>query len=299
MKELIVIDESSAMEVLSGDISHLFTQIEEKVCVTGGDISVKAVRDEIKSNAFQVTKTKTAIAKMIDELIKQKKAEIEPITNQIDNLKSNKKKSNARLADLAAATKGKVTDYEQELAEAEMRKLEQQELEEMQRKRDTDHELALAMNENINKDIAAEKEKRDREEVERIEKIKTEAAEKAKEQAEAKEKENREQLERDRLQSIMAKEEAERQLEQQKKNEARLQQEAADKAKADEIARQHREEREKREAEEKREADRQHASNVMRQSKEAMMELGITEAQARSIVIAIKNGTIPNITLKF
>ena len=51
---------------------------------------------------------------------------------------------------------------------------------------------------------------------------------------------------------------------------------------------------------EKRQRDQDHRSAIMRAAKEAIMEHGgVKEAQAKSIVLAIGAGSIPNISLQF
>lgn len=49
----------------------------------------------------------------------------------------------------------------------------------------------------------------------------------------------------------------------------------------------------------RREADHAHKSSVMRAAKEAIMEHGILEHDARTLVLAIKAGEIPNVKLEF
>lgn len=135
--------------------------------------------------------------------------------------------------------------------------------------------------------IAAEKaaaEAKAREEAEQ--KAREEAAakaaeERARQEAEAKAREERAAAERAHAEALAA--------EKRRADEA----EAAAKAEADRLAREQAEKA-------AREADRAHRGKIMGGAKEAFMEVGgIDEATAKSIVLAIAAGSIPNISIQF
>lgn len=74
--------------------------------------------------------------------------------------------------------------------------------------------------------------------------------------------------------------------------EARLQRER-------ETAEQERVEREQREADARRLADREHRATIMGAAKAAIIEIGIDEAKAKEIVLAIAAGNVPHVSIKF
>lgn len=98
----------------------------------------------------------------------------------------------------------------------------------------------------------------------------------------------------------MEKQEAKAQAErEQKEREEAIKKEAAEQARLNEIARQ--EAQAKAEAEElaKREANKRHVGQVRKAAKEALMVHGITEDQAKAIVLAINSGEIPNVSIQY
>lgn len=79
--------------------------------------------------------------------------------------------------------------------------------------------------------------------------------------------------------------------------------EAARKAEADRIAREKaaQEAAAKREADERaaREADVAHKGQIMGEAKQALIDLGLTEAKAKAVVLAIKAGEVPHVSIAF
>jgi hypothetical protein len=132
----------------------------------------------------------------------------------------------------------------------------------------------------------------------------------AAEKAEKKAKEDALQLLADHELAILMNEKFDLEFEQREAEKARLEQarldeierqkqEAAEQARREEIARQEAEKKREEEAKAKREANIAHISGVRTLAKEALIELGITEEQAKIIVIAIHNRTIPNVTINY
>ena len=91
---------------------------------------------------------------------------------------------------------------------------------------------------------------------------------------------------------VLRKEKAERDA---KEHDERVAREAIESAKAKEEAENLRIENEKL----KRQQDREHVGNIRRQAKESLMATGITEEQAKTIVLAINNGEITNVTIGY
>lgn len=153
------------------------------------------------------------------------------------------------------------------------------------------------------------KEADERARAEREEKIKREAAAKAEaeklaaEEAARKAKEaelaaKKAAIEAEERRKREAEEAEARRIEQEKKAKIAAEQ-AAEKARLAEVARQ--EDEARREAEElaKREANKKHIGKIRKEAKDALMEQGLTEWQAKNIVLAIHNNLIPNIKINY
>ena len=324
MNQLVQIEQGSDLVVFSQNIDDVIRQVRDSVCLSGGDIADKKTRDEIKSHAFKVTKSKTYIAGKIDELIKQKQAEIEPITAIITMLKANKKRSNTELSELAKEARQVVTDYEdrqKELAAIEAARVE---AEKIAQEVALAMELALFMNDAHDKEKAVEAERIAKEQEARDEKMKAEAVAKALRDAEAKAvaDANRLKLERaeaekaalqaeaDKKAAIEAAKQAEidAKLEKERNEKAKVAAEyfagerakaAAEQARLDEVERQRIAELTAKQEADQRAKNRAHAGNIMREAKMAIIELGVDNGLARKVVLAIKNGAIPHVSIEF
>jgi hypothetical protein len=134
--------------------------------------------------------------------------------------------------------------------------------------------------------VAAEKA-----EAERLARIEQEAEARAKRAAEEAARAEQERREKEHAEALAAErrraEEAERTAQAERDRIAK--EEADRKAEADRIA-----------AEQaKREADQKHRSAVMKAAKEAIMTCGVDEEAAKKIVLLIRSGEVPNVTLRF
>lgn len=130
-----------------------------------------------------------------------------------------------------------------------------------------------------------------RAEAEREQRLKAEAADRARAEAEAAAKAEQDRIAREHAEQLAAErkraEEAERAAQAERDRaaaeEARRQQEAA-RAEAERVAR---------------EANQQHRANVMTRAKQAIMTCGVEEDTARAVVLAIKAGEVPHVTISF
>ena len=172
------------------------------------------------------------------------------------------------------------------------------------------------------KELAA---KQEQERLERDARIAAEAAQKAIDDAEARAKAEAERVEREKRESLEREEAAKRKAEQAERDKIAAEErakvqaeeaekrriEAAAKAKRDaeqaaenarlaEVKRQEDEAARVKAEDDAREANKRHVGSVRRKAKEAIMQCaGITEEQARDIVMAIHGGTITNVTIKY
>ena len=166
---------------------------------------------------------------------------------------------------------------------------------------------------------------KERQEKERLEKIQREAAEKARLEAEEKSRKEREEEERKRVEAeTRARLEAERaekadrerkeaieqakrdaELAEQRRIEAEAQakreaEAAAERARQEEIDRAKAEEERQKAEQEKREANKRHVGAIRKKAKERFMsEAGLSEADARKVVMAIDKRVIPQVSITY
>jgi hypothetical protein len=154
----------------------------------------------------------------------------------------------------------------------------------------------------------AEQEQKDRDA-----RIAKEAADKAKTEAEAiaraeaertKKAAEAAQHEQERL--LREKEESEQRAAQAKKDAEKAAKEAEERAKkqAEEAVKRERdriakEQRQAEEEQERREANKRHVSSIRKQAKESIMALGYSEQKAKDLVVAIHNGNVKNVFIKY
>lgn len=338
--ELIVIEEKNALSILStkDSVENLIKDVRDRVMsLEGGNLKTKSGRDKIKSNAFKATKAKTAINKeYIQPLIDKVTAKIQPDLDTIQALKDNKKVLDAGLDQIRKDVNAEVKAIEDEEARIAEEKRLAEEAEKLRLQLEADHEIALLMNREFDREAeearkAAEEAERLRKEaeekarIEREERLKREAAEKARLEAERKAKEESERIEREKQEAIEREAEAKRkaeqaerdriaaeerakveaeqaekrriEAEQQAKRDAEV---AAERARQQEIARQKAEEDRKRCDQEAREANRRHVGAVRKAAKESLMQAtGIDEATAKKVVLAIDKMLVNNVQINY
>lgn len=337
--ELIVIEATNALSVLTDQdqVEKLIAEVQEKVNnLDGGNMETGVGRKAIISNANKAKKSKTALNKMIDTLICQQNELItektKPEVQAIALLKQNKARLGEGLDNIYKETRQSVTDFENELkrvkaeAEAKAIKIEI----------DNAHELALLLDEKFNVERDAKLKSEAEAEKQRLadeaaaqavrdEEIRQQAAREAQEKAER----EKEQLIIDAMHSeallinrdiddkiaeqkrIADKIEADKRAQQQAEETevkrladiAKAKKDAEEEAESNRLAEIKRQQDEaKRVADEKakREANEKHASMIMKQTKESIMELGLSEEDAKLVTLALKNGKIANVgTINF
>lgn len=110
--ELVVIEAGKELETLTRGVDKLIADIRNKITPAVNDVDTAKGRKEIVSNAYKVTKTKTGLTKVIDDLIKQKESEIQPVLDTIKLLKTNKKDVNEKLSSLQEEVRSVVSEWE-------------------------------------------------------------------------------------------------------------------------------------------------------------------------------------------
>ena len=282
------------------------------------DLTTKKGRDRVASLAAQVSRSKTAIEKPGREYLKRLKEAVRPAEAEI------KRFVNA-CDELRDATRKPLTEWEAEQerikAEEAMNALHAEALEmnikfdrELAAKFEADHEMALLMDKDFDRERADKAAEAERQRIAREEEIKRLAEEKAKREAEerhcaeleaaarreAEERAAKERAERERVEGIQR---AEREKQAAIEAERRKAQEEADHIRREaEQREQARLAEEKRKADEqaRREADVKHRKTVGTDIVKALVaNTSITRDQAIEVLTAVKDGRIPHTGISY
>ncbi|EFM3270068.1 hypothetical protein HCF68_001484 [Escherichia coli] len=256
--------EQAPVLYVAGGLDAYLEQIRQAVNEVP-DLSTKKGRDRVASLAAQVSRSKTAIEKPGREYLKRLKEAVRPAEAEI-------KRFVDACDELRDATRRPLTEWEAEQerikAEEAMNAMHAEALEmnirfdqELAAKFEADHEMALLMNKDFDRDREEQRRLAEQAQRERDERLKQEAAEQARRDAEAKHKAA---VEAERLKAKQA-------------EDARL---AEEKRLADEQA--------------KREADVKHRKTVGTNIVNALTsQTSLTREQAIEVLTALKDNLIP------
>ncbi|HHL1458338.1 TPA: hypothetical protein ACQ3CW_001765 [Klebsiella pneumoniae] len=318
--DLTVIEKKNAMAVFTNNdqLDPLIEAIEKEARSLVPDVTTKKGRDAIASMAHKVARSKTYIDNAGKDLV----AELKALPKQIDE---SRRVVRERLDALKDEVRRPLTEWEAEQerikAEEAMNALHAEALEmnikfdqELAAKFEADHEMALLMNDALDREQAEKKAEAERQRIAREEEIKRLAEEKAKrEAAEQAQREIDAAAARER-EAILAKERAEREQREAAERAEREKQAAveAERRKAQEEADRIRREAEQREqarlAEEKRKADEQarreadvkHRKAVGTEIVKALLaNTSLTRDQAIEVLTAVKDGRIPHTGISY
>lgn len=329
--ELVVIEKKNAMAVFTNNdqLDPLIEAIEKEARSLVPDVTTKKGRDAIASMAHKVARSKTYIDNAGKDLV----AELKALPRQIDE---SRRVVRERLDALKDEVRRPLTEWvaEQERIKAEeaMNALHAEALEmnikfdqELAAKFEADHEMALLMDKDIDRERADKAAEAERQRIAHEEEIKRQAEEKAKREAAEKAQREIEAAAAREREAILAKERAERERIEAQQRAEREQREAAERAerekqaaveaerrKAQEEADRIRREAEQREqarlAEEKRKADEQarreadvkHRKAVGTEIVKALLaNTSLTRDQAIEVLTAIKDGNIPHTGISY
>lgn len=328
--DLVVIEKKNAMAVFTNNdqLDPLIELIEKEARSLVPDVTTKKGRDAIASMAHKVARSKTYIDNAGKDLV----AELKALPKQIDE---SRRVVRERLDALKDEVRRPLTEWEAEQerikAEEAMNALHAEALVmneniDLQRaiQYEADHEMALLMNKDFDREQAEKKAEAERQRIAREEEIKRQAEEKAKREAEEKHRAEMEASARREAEERAAKERAERErIEAQQRAErdriAAEQKAEADKQaaidaerrKAQEEADRIRREAEQREqarlAEEKRKAeeearraaDVEHRRGINTAAVQALIDQGIPYEWAKACIIAVALGKVPATTIKY
>lgn len=329
--DLVVIEKKNAMAVFTNNdqLDPLIELIEKEARSLVPDVTTKKGRDAIASMAHKVARSKTYIDNAGKDLV----AELKALPKQIDE---SRRVARERLDALKDEVRRPLTEWEAEqariaaekAAEVERLRIEAEQkaaLESLRKQVEVDHEMALLMDKDIDRERADKAAEAERQRIAREEEIKRQAEEKAKREAEEKHRAEMEASARREAEERAAKERAERErIEAQQRAErdriAAEQKAEADKQaaidaerrKAQEEADRIRREAEQREqarlAEEKRKADEQarreadvkHRKTVGTEIVKALLaNTSLSRDQAIEVLTAIKDGNIPHTGISY
>ena len=312
--DLVVIEKQNAMAVFTSkeQLDPIIEAIEKEARTLVPDLTTKKGRDAIASMAHKVARSKTYIDNAGKDLV----AELKALPKQIDE---SRRIVRERLEALKDEVRRPLTEWEAEQerikAEEAMNALHAEALEmnikfdqELAAKFEADHEMALLMNKDFDRDREEQRRLAEQAQRERDERLKQEAAEQARRDAEAKHKaeidaaarreaEEKARAELAERQRIETEQRAEREKQE---AEARAEREKAAAVEAERLkAKQVEDARlaeEKRIADEqaKREADVKHRKTVGTNIVNALTsQTSLTREQAIEVLTALKDDLIP------
>ncbi|EOY3720855.1 hypothetical protein ACP4JD_002065 [Klebsiella michiganensis] len=328
--ELVVIEKKNAMAVFTNNdqLDPLIEAIEKEARSLVPDVTTKKGRDAIASMAHKVARSKTYIDNAGKDLV----AELKALPKQIDE---SRRVVRERLDALKDEVRRPLTEWEAEQerikAEEAMNAMHAEALEmnikfdqELAAKFEADHEMALLMDKDIDRERADKAAEAERQRIAREEEIKRQAEEKAKREAAEKAQREIDAAAAREREAILAKERAERERIESQQRAEREQREAAERAerekqaaveaerrKAQEEADRIRREAEQREqarlAEEKRKAeeearraaDVEHRRGINTAAVQALINQGIPHEWAKACIIAVALGKVPATTIKY
>lgn len=143
------------------------------------DLSTKKGRDRVASLAASVSRSKTAIEKPGREYLKRLKEAVRPAEAEI-------KRFVDACDELRDATRRPLTEWEAEQERIKAEEAAKIKAEEDRKKFESDHEIALLMNDAFDRELAEKKAEAERQRIAHEEELKRQAAEQAKREAEEK-----------------------------------------------------------------------------------------------------------------
>lgn len=312
--DLVVIEKQNAMAVFTTkeQLDPIIEAIEKEARSLVPDVSTRKGRDAIASMAHKVARSKTYIDNAGKDLV----AELKALPKQIDE---SRRIVRERLEALKDEVRRPLTEWEAEQerikAEEAMNAMHAEALEmnikfdqELAAKFEADHEMALLMNKDIDRDREEQRRQAEQAQREHEERLKREAAEQGRRDAEAKHKAELEAAARREAEEKARAEAAERQRIETEQRAAREKQEAEARAEREKAAAVEAERHKAKQAEEKRlaeqkriadeqakrEADVKHRKTVGTNIVNALTShTSLTREQAIEVLTALKDDLIP------
>lgn len=179
--DLVVIEKSSAMAVFTNNeqLDPIIEKIEKEARSLVPDVSTKKGRDAIASMAHKVARSKTYIDNAGKDLV----AELKALPKQIDE---SRRIVRERLDALKDEVRRPLTEWEAEQERIKAEEAARIKAEEDRKRFESDHEIALLMNEKHDREAKEKAEEAERLRLAHEEELKRQAAEQAKREAEEK-----------------------------------------------------------------------------------------------------------------
>lgn len=179
--DLVVIEKSSAMAVFTNNeqLDPIIEKIEKEARSLVPDVTTKKGRDAIASMAHKVARSKTYIDNAGKDLV----AELKALPKQIDE---SRRIVRERLDALKDEVRRPLTEWEAEQERIKAEGAAAAKAEEDRKKFESDHEIALLMNDKHDREVAEAKAEEERQRIAHEEELKRQAAEQAKLEAEEK-----------------------------------------------------------------------------------------------------------------
>ncbi|BBZ86920.1 hypothetical protein [Enterobacter asburiae] len=300
--DLVVIEKQNAMAVFTTkeQLDPIIEAIEKEARSLVPDVSTRKGRDAIASMAHKVARSKTYIDNAGKDLV----AELKALPKQIDE---SRRIVRERLDALKDEVRRPLTEWEAEQerikAEEAMNAMHAEALEmnirfdqELAAKFEADHEMALLMNKDFDRDREEQRRQAEQAQREHEERIKREAAEQARRDAEAKHKAEIEAAaRREAEEKAREKQEAEERARREKEEAVAAERRRQEQAEAARLA----EEQRKAEEEARRAADKEHRSAFNRRVYADLIAQGIPEEFAQKAVLAIAGGKVQDAHIKY
>lgn len=318
--DLVVIEKSSAMAVFTNNeqLDPIIEKIEKEARSLVPDVSTKKGRDAIASMAHKVARSKTYIDNAGKDLV----AELKALPKQIDE---SRRIARERLDALKDEVRRPLTEWEAEQERIKAEEADKIKAEEDRKIFESDHEIALLMNDAFDRELAEKKAEAERQRIAHEEELKRQAAEQARREAEEKAAAELAAAKKREEDAIAAKAQAELLAKQAQERAEQEAKDAAAKAEAEKKAAIEAEQRKaqeeadriKREAEAKeaarlaeekrisdekakREADVKHRKAIGADIVKSLTEnSSITREQAIEVLTALMNGLVPHTNINY
>lgn len=179
--DLVVIEKSSAMAVFTNNeqLDPIIEKIEKEARSLVPDVSTKKGRDAIASMAHKVARSKTYIDNAGKDLV----AELKALPKQIDE---SRRIVRERLDALKDEVRRPLTEWEAEQERIKAEEADKIKAEEDRKIFESDHEIALLMNDAFDRELAEKKAEAERQRIAHEEELKRQAAEQARREVEEK-----------------------------------------------------------------------------------------------------------------
>ena len=318
--DLVVIEKSSAMAVFTNNeqLDPIIEKIEKEARSLVPDVTTKKGRDAIASMAHKVARSKTYIDNAGKDLV----AELKALPKQIDE---SRRIVRERLDALKDEVRRPLTEWEAEQERIKAEEAAKIKAEEDRKKFESDHEIALLMNDAFDREVAEKKAEEERQRIAHEEELKRQAAEQAKREAEEKaaaelaaaKKREEDAIAAKAQTELLAKQAQERAEQEAKDAAAKAEAEKKAAIEAEQRKAQEEADRIKREAEQKeaarlaeekriadekakREADVKHRKAIGSDIVKSLTEnSSITREQAIEVLTALMNGLVPHTNINY